>query len=204
MLDWRVHVDTADGPAVLIGRSPAEGEARVVCDLPWGVLRSVRAVMTLDMAEDEKVFMNGYQTWTYSPERGRYDRQPGLTGAPPALVEKYGADRYGDYHFADYPNGPGVSHGYSWCYFRRGERFRLIGSLDERPGYTVFRYDAAKAELTIERDCAGVACGGTFHAFDLFFAEGAEQAVFAGWFAAMCLAKPTAPAPGVKRCISLS
>ena len=193
MLDWRVSVDTPAGPETFSGKAAAEGQTRVVCQLPRGVLRSVRAVMALDMAEDEKVFMNGYQTWTYCPERGKWDRQRGLNGAPADLVKKFGSDRYGDYHFAEYPDRPGVSHGYSWCYFRRGDRFRLIGSLDERAGYTVFRYDAQKGQLTIERDCAGVACEGPFAAFELYFAQGTEAEVFDGWFAAMGLPAPDAP-----------
>lgn len=194
MLDWRVSVDTPAGPETFSGQAAAEGQTRVVCQLPRGVLRSVRAVMALDMAEDEKVFMNGYQTWTYCPEQGKWDRQRGLNGAPAELVKKYGSDRYGDYHFAEYPDRPGVSHGYSWCYFRRGDRFRLVASLDERAGYTVFRYDAQEGQLTIERDCAGVACEGPFSAFELYFAEGTEAEVFDGWFAAMGVPKPTAPA----------
>ena len=195
MLEWRIRVREPDGPTAIAGRTamPEEGGAvRVVCDLPRGTLQSVTATMALTVAEDEKIFMNGYQTWTHCPEYGRHDKIRGLHGVPKFLVDKFSFDRYGDYHFVDYPNRPGVTHGFSWCYFRRGERFRLIASLDEKPGYTMFRYDANRGELTIERDCAGMVCGGAFHAFDLYFAEGGEDEVFDGWFAAMELPAPKA------------
>ena len=193
MLDWRVTVDTARGPETVSGQCPAEGEVHLICGLPKGRLKSVRAAMALAAGETEKIFMNGYQTWTWCREMGRDERLHGLNGVSGEMVRKYGFDRYGDWLFAGYPDEPGMSHGWSWCYFRRGERFRLIASLDEQPGYTLFRYDAGKGELTIERDCAGVICGGEFHAFDLYFAEGPEDAVFDGWFAAMGLEKPHAP-----------
>ena len=84
-----------------------------------------------------------------------------------------------------------MTHGWSYCYFRRGETFRLIASLDERAGYTGFRCDANTGVLTIERDCAGIKCGGEYAAFDLFFAEGGEDEVFDAWFEAMGIAPRT-------------
>ena len=192
MLDWRVSVQEPDGPTVCAGRAKSAGVVHIACTLPAGTLKEVKATLAVDMAEDEKVFMNGYQTWTNCPEYGKHDKIRGLHGVPKFLVNKFSFDRYGDYHFVDYPNKSGVTHGFSWCYFRRGERFRLIASLDETPGYTMFRYDANRGELSIERDCAGVSCGGEFHAFDLYFAEGAEDEVFDGWFAAMGIPAPEA------------
>ena len=74
----------------------------------------------------------------------------------------------------------------TYCYFRKGKQFRLVASLDEKPGYTILRYDSGKALLTLERDCAGVEHpGGSFPLLDLFFAEGSEAEVFDGWFQAM-------------------
>lgn len=55
-----------------------------------------------------------------------------------------------------YGHHNGQSHGFSYCYFRKGGQFQLVASLDETPGYTILRYDSGKALLTLERDCAGV------------------------------------------------
>lgn len=130
--------------------------------------------------------MNGYQTWTACPELGKWDRQHGVEHVPKFLLEKYSFDRYGDYHFVPYSGKRGQSHGFSYCYFRRGKTYRLLASLDEAPGYTIFSYDSRTAQLRIERDCAGVQhTGGSFPAFSLFFAEGTEDEVFDAWFAAL-------------------
>ncbi|MBE7002949.1 MAG: alpha-galactosidase [Ruminococcaceae bacterium] len=186
LFNYRVTAAAADGITAAEGSFTLEGrERRVVCALPEGKLRYVTAVAPLHIEADEKIFMNGFQTWTYCPEYTAKDALRPCFPLPKAAVRKYALDRYGDYHFVDYPNRPGMTHGFSYCYFRRGERYRLIASLDERPGYTIFRYDANRGELSIERDCENVRCGGEFHAFDLFYAEGGENEVFDAWFEAL-------------------
>ena len=89
------------------------------------------------------------------PRAGQWDRQHGVERVPKFLLEKYSFDRYGDYHFVPYSGKRGQSHGFSYCYFRRGKTYRLLASLDEAPGYTIFSYDSRAAQLRIERDCAG-------------------------------------------------
>ena len=162
------------------------GALHLTADLPAGTLKTVRAEMPWTMEADECLFMNGYQTWTYSPELDRNGKLRGTDHIPGFLLKKYAFDRYGDYHFVPYGHHNGQSHGFSYCYFRKGKQFRLVASLDETPGYTILRYDSGKALLTLERDCAGVEHpGGSFALFDLFFAEGSEAEVFDGWFQAM-------------------
>ena len=134
------------------GAAEARGEVRVVLPLR-GTLRAVTAALHVDLAEDEKIFMNGFQTWTYCPEYTRRDKIRSLRHLPKKGVEHYGLERYGDGYFVDYPDRSGVTHGESWCYFRRGETFRLVASLDEHSGYTLFCYDANSGALTIRRDC---------------------------------------------------
>lgn len=162
-----------------------QGENRINVPLPKGQLVSVSADIKLALQAKEKIFMNGFQTWTYCPEYEQHDKIHGLKHLPKAIINHYGLDRYGDYYFTDYPEKRGITHGESWCYFRCGESFRLFASLDEHNGYTMFRYDCKTQLLHIERDCAGLEIEGDFSAFELFFAEGSEDEVFDGWFAAM-------------------
>ena len=185
LLHW--YAQTAGGERQ--GRvtvSGRDGALHLAADLPAGTLKSVRAELPWKMDAEERLFINGYQTWTYSPELDQSGKLRGVDHIPGFLLKKYFFDRYGDYHFVPYGQHKGQSHGFSYCYFRSGNRFRLAASLDERPGYTIFRYDSAKSLLTLERDCAGVEHpGGKFALFDLFFAEGSEDDVFDGWFRAM-------------------
>lgn len=194
-LHWTVELE---GQPKCTGTAEAAGVVRIRCDAPEGILKSVTARMEFPLAPTEKAFFNGYQSWTWCPEVGFKDRQRGVKHIPGLLLKKYAFDRYGDYHIVDYPRRPGCFHGFSYGYFRHGERYRLLASLDERPGYTIFSYDARKQVLTITRDCAGVRHpGGPFSAFDLYFAQGSEEAVFDGWFAAMdCRPRTAKPLAG--------
>ena len=184
-LDYTVQVDTAEGLRELSGSAELEGVLRLAPELPEGTIRSAEARLSLYCSDWERIFMNGFQSWSCSPEYTRRDRIRSLRHLPKAGVRYFGLDRYGDDYFVPYPDRPGVTHGESWCYFRDGERFRLLASLDERPGYTLFTYDAAAGLLTIRRDCEGLRCGGAYPVFELYYAEGGEDAVFDGWFAAM-------------------
>ena len=194
-LHWTVELEHQPP---LTGTAESSGEVRIRCDAPAGILKSVTARMEFPLAPAEKAFFNGYQSWTWCPEMGPKDRQRGVKHVPGPLLKKFAFDRYGDYHFVDYPNRPGRFHGFSYGYFRQGERFRLFASLDERPGYTIFSYNVKTQVLTITRDCAGVHHpGGPLSAFDLYFAQGSEEAVFDGWFSAMdCQPRQTKPLAG--------
>lgn len=195
MLEWSVTVKTSDGLKSITGKTElSAGVVSILCEPPEGILQSVSAVVELFTQSDEEIFMNGYQTWTNCPEFKKDARMQGLAGIPDSLAKKYGFDRYGDYHFVEYSNEVGKSHGFSWCYFRKKTTFRLFASTDERPGYTIFSYDAGNNTLMMERDCCGMHHpGGLFHAFDLYYAIGSEDEVFDGWFTALgLLDKPKA------------
>ena len=150
-----------------------------------GTLVSAIARMPISLSDGARVFMNGYQTWTYCPERPKTGRVRGLNGLPQRVVDKFGLDRYGDYHFVEYPFRRGIQHGESYCYFREGDRFLLVASLDESFGYTLFTYIDGEDALYIKRDCEDLEVEGDFEAFSLFIAEGSEDEVFDAWFREM-------------------
>ena len=152
-----------------------------------------KALCFIDLDPAEGMFFNGYQTWTYTREYTRTDRMRGLNGMPEGVIKRYSLEGYGDYHFTRYPFKRGIFHGYSYCYFRDGERFKLFASLDERPGYTIFGYSVKKNRLKLIRDCEGFRTSGSFHAFDLFYMEGSEDEVFDAWFEALEIKARPAP-----------
>ncbi len=195
LMTWRAAVKTDCGDVTLEGRESFDwGDTlHITADLPNGVIKSVAARIPAAVLENDKIFMNGYQTWTSCPEYGVRDMIWDLSRVPRPTVRKYDFDRYADYHFVRYPKLPGVTHGHSYCYFRRGDTYRLIGSLDEAPGYTMFEYDVSLAQLTVRRDCAGIKCGGEYRLFDLKFALGNEDEVFDAWFRAAGIKPVEAP-----------
>ena len=132
-LHWRAATDAGsyDGTALI---SVGQGAVHLRTDLPAGTLENAVATLSWPMAENEKIFMNGYQTWTECPELPKWGRQRGTDHIPKFLLDKYAFDRYGDYHFVRYSKRKGMSHGFSYCYFRSGEHYRQGGCLAHRAG----------------------------------------------------------------------
>ncbi|MBQ6671056.1 MAG: alpha-galactosidase [Firmicutes bacterium] len=187
LLSFKLLVDTSEDVEAVKGDTElSKGIIRIACEAPKGHIRELSAETVIDIDGDEMIFVNGYQTWTHSPEFSVTDVQKTYgKKLPGALKNRFHLDSYGDLFFQKYSGKPGVFIGYSYCYIRKGEAFRLFASLDEEPGYTVFTVDAASGRLHISRDCRGVKCGGDLKAFELFYAEGAEDEVFDAWFSAM-------------------
>ena len=145
------------------------------------VLRHVSASFDFPFEKHDMLYLNGYQSWTDSRERGIREKMHSLNRIPKKLVEKYSLDRYGDNRFARY-GGPGHQHGFTYGYVRRGEEFILFGSLAEESGFTVIRFDAVDNLILLEKDCAGHHFTGDYTAFDLVILRGAEDEVFDEYF----------------------
>ena len=135
---------------------------------------------------NDTVFMNGFQSATESREMSITGKMNGLSETLSSyLKRKYAAFSGGDYDFARYSKKPGIMHGFSYCYFRSGDKIRLFASLDESLGYTIFRFDAWACTLRVSRDIKGVKRFDDRPAISLFYAEGEENEVFDLWFKAL-------------------
>ena len=159
---------------------------------PAGI--SVR--IPLKVKDTEMVFMNGFQSATDSREHTLKYKMRGVDAMSTYAKRVYTEAVGGDYSIVKYKNEPGVTHGFSYCYFRKGDHYRLFGSLDESTGYTVFKYDANTSTLKVSKDIEGVTCFDNYKAMSIFFAEGTEDYVFDKWFEAIGK-KDTIPAPEI-------
>ncbi|MBQ6533304.1 MAG: alpha-galactosidase [Solobacterium sp.] len=185
-IKWKISYTDRNGRLEKSGEVHFDaGVFRLETDLPEAVLEKIEMTMPLNVDDDEKIFMNGYQTWTACPEYGVTDRIRGMQAMPKRAVEKFHLDRYGDYHFNEYPFKRGFLHGFSWCTFRKGRFYRFFGSLNERElGYTMFEYDHSTKVLTVRRDCGGLrVAGGRMALFELLITSGTEREVYDRWFA---------------------
>ena len=145
-----------------------------------GKIQCIKAETQLSLHENDVLFFNGYQTWTYNKELHTNDRQKGIHHIPTFLLKKYHFDCYGDYHFVDYPNHSGAFHGFTYMYIRHENTYHLFASCDEENAYTIFSYD--HGTLRVERDCKDYIVNGTFTCFDIIDTTGNEEEVFDTWF----------------------
>ncbi|MDE6275936.1 MAG: alpha-galactosidase [Clostridia bacterium] len=137
--------------------------------------------------QNDKIFVNGYQSWTDSMEYEPKGQMKELTKLTEFLVTKtilkrIGLPKAGDILFWDYPRKSGIFYGWSYGYVRRGEDVEIFGSLNERYGYTVVTFDCNANEIVISKELEGVEyvgeskllelahiCGKYDRAFDEYF-----------------------------------
>ena len=103
------------------------------------------------ITNNDRLFVNGYQSWTDSKEYETHERMTGIDHIPKALVRKYNFDKYGDYSFTSYSDREGDIHGFSYGYIREGSEFTLFGSLDEADGFTLIRILSKDGEVSFEK-----------------------------------------------------
>ncbi len=114
------------------------------------VLKSFKLFEKFHYLKEDKIFVNGYQSWTDSREFGikeslhkiRFGRY---------MTNKYKFDAYGDYTFKK--SKKHVLHGYTYAYLRRKDNIYLYGSYNEKNAYLVINYDIKRNRIILESDC---------------------------------------------------
>lgn len=110
---------------------------------------------------DNRIFVNGYQSWTDSYEYEPDGQMKELSKLTEFLVTKsplkhIGFSKSGDNLFHQFPRKSGVFYGWSYAYVRNGHKVDLFGSLSERSGYTIITFDTEKECVFISKDLEGV------------------------------------------------
>ena len=129
--------------------------------------------------ESDKIFLNGYQSWTDSIEHGIHDKMRGISHIPAAIRDKYAFSQYGDYNFADYGED---MHGWSYGYIRNDVDYSFIGSLSEESGFTQIITQPEKGLICAKKDCENLTINGEWCALKLILTDGSENEVFDKFF----------------------
>ncbi len=148
------------------------------------VLEECSATFSYAFDENDRIFLNGWQSWTDSIEHSIHDKMRGIDHLPPYVVEKYALAQYGDYAFTPYPAQSGQLHGWTYGYFRCDDAFMLIGALNEQDGFTCIETDTKVNSFSLRKDCAGLLLTGEYR-MDAMIISGSEDAVFDRYFAAL-------------------
>lgn len=148
-------------------------------------IKLIKLVVTINkqFSPANKLFLNGYQSWTASREFRIDERQPPLSRLLKPLYKKYNLKGYGDYSFNTYSGKKGVLHSYTYTYIRQsGGSIEFAGSLSEANGFTLFRYDVPNSGMKIEKDCEGLLIKDEKVILDIWIATGIEDNLFDDYF----------------------
>lgn len=129
----------------------------------------------------ERFFANGFQSWTSSREYKKGDVQYGLRTLSNLPIARKFSGASGDYSFCEY--GKDLYHGFSYCYFRIDEKVELVGSLNERTGYTVFYADMKENVFVAKKDVEGLTIASEYQLFDIVRVQGTYDKAFDEYFA---------------------
>ena len=130
--------------------------------------------------QTERFFANGFQSWTSSREYKRNDVQYGLRTLSKLPIARTFSGASGDYAFTEY--GKDLYHSFSYTYFRIDEKVELVGSLDERTGYTIFYADYAQNIFAAVKDVEGLTLDGEYRLFDIVRVQGTYDEAFDKYF----------------------
>lgn len=130
---------------------------------------------------EEWFFANGYQSWTTSREYKRGDVQNGLRGPSRLPFARKAAGVSGDYHFTEY--GRDLYHSFTYTYLRKDDKVELLGSLNERTGYTIFYADMRENVLAVVKDIEQLTVDGEYELFNFVRTQGDYDKAFDDYFA---------------------
>ncbi len=152
------------------------------------VLHKVELVFKGHYQSEDRIFCNGFQSWSESREYSFAE------GIPPLrrLARPY-LRYYGDEYIPGIQRGKGHLHSWTYSYLRRGKKLAFIGSLLESTGFTLIQHHLPTQELKVQKDCAGLVLKHSYPTFDLLLCDGTEQEVFDRYFDLMECPPPKAP-----------
>ena len=170
----RIRLDTASDGEVFSATLRTKSEIELV---------SIRAEFTYEFKSDDRILLNGYQSWTDTVEKRIDGRVRGIDQIPGAISDKYAFSAYGDYDFVKYSKKRGHIHGFSYGYIRNSlGNYDFFGSLNENSGFTLIKVNTAANTVTFEKDCRGVFINGVYDALKIYHGAGAEGYVFDRYF----------------------
>jgi len=158
-----------------------------------GAYKSAYLRFLYDFQEGERVFLNGFQSWTKTVEK-----PIGGTMGKLRFFVKPIMRQYGDYTFSHSKGKKGEEHGWTYAYIRREDGSILFfGSLNESNGYTEFIFQTLEGYIEIHKEVEGLNAKGKRHLLHFFMMEGEEEEVFERFYHVMGLKeKKTMPALG--------
>lgn len=185
--------DAARELGVSTMRGAEKRSLRVCPQVPVTVL-SCEATVECDIKNADAIFLSGYNSWTDSWERPVDDRMYGLTRVPRRVVEHWVLDGNGDYRFVKEDAKPGHQHGFGYCYLRYGDEVQLVGSLDERNGFTVIYEMLELNQLRLDKEVPQVelVAGETRELMGFALVNGELEKVIERWCALAGIVAPAA------------
>ncbi len=152
------------------------------------VLNKFELIMERNFSDGEKIFLNGYQSWTDSFEHDTHEKEKTMPIFGKIISPIYHVQQYGDYAFSEQKGKAGEFHGFTYGYVQdKSGDIELIGSLSEKYGFTTIDISVPDSRIKVAWDCSGLHLTEEKKALSLFYAKDNEVHAFDLYFNAMNL-----------------
>lgn len=157
------------------------------------ILNNFRLVLDYNFQSSDRIFCNGYQSWSESTER-----QFGETIRPIRWGMQKKLTYFGDDHIGQVRRGQNMLHSWTYSYIKREKQpLFFVGSTNEKTGFTLIHFQQDSNEISIEKECEGLHLQHSFPILDIWIGGGEEQSCFAQWFDLQQITPPNVrPATG--------
>lgn len=144
-------------------------------------------ILPYNYTQNDKIFVNGYQSWTDSMEYEPSWKMSELSLSTEffikySLGKTIGLPKSGDSLFWTYPRKAGVFYDWSYGYVRRNENVDIFGTLTEKYGYTVVTFDCNNSAIIISKELEGVTYDKESKLLEFAFVSGEYDAAFDEYF----------------------
>lgn len=153
------------------------------------ILKEVYITLPFSFNKSQKIYSNGYQSWTDSREFSIDEKIKGISPLATPVIKKYQFDKYGDYSFKKYSRKKGNIHGYTYSYIRDEDEYYLIGSLTEKYGFTIIEERVSENKIYLYKDCSGLNIDKEYPIFQMIYVNGTYDEVFDEYFKSMGIPK---------------
>ena len=128
-------------------------------------------------SDDDRIFLNGWQSWTDSFEYSWNDKLKDALKLPGFLNSKYAFPQYGDAYFYQYHKD--VLHTWDVSYIK-GKNPLFVGNLNYKTAFITIEYRKKQNTVTLKSDVAGITLkeGSSLCIFDYIKGTDVEQTAF--------------------------
>lgn len=133
--------------------------------------------------QDDRIFCNGFQSWTESREFEPGERIRKLASS----AKRFKVHCFGDYHFYPADGAKGHLHSYVYCYIRQktGD-LTLLGSINEDTGYTICACETKNNRILVRKDVEGLTISGPHAIMDILILQGPKRDIMQTYFESLC------------------
>lgn len=147
-------------------------------------LKTLTVEFPYEFGENDAFFAGGYQSWTKTREYKRDDIQRrSIKLADMSELTSTMAKLTGDEWFVEYSEKPGEFISHCYTYVKNEKGICLLGSIDEKQGFTYFKVKMRENIFTINKDLEGKTISQPITPLKMVYLQGDYEDVFDKYFA---------------------